>query len=171
MPATYRARPKAWRIALAFVITPGLASLALACALPLYAGLPDLWDRIARTAPIYAIFGAYPPTIILGLPLYLALKERLQPTVLNCAGVGAVTAALPSLVLNLLANPTYAYSGGHVTHSNGMRTLWGWFDLATGVGWMALVGALTGAAFWLVAVCGTRLSRSLLASFTPGSDL
>ena len=171
MPVTACASPRAWRIALAFIVTPGLASLGLACAMPLYAGLPDLWDRIVRTALMYAMFGAYPPTIVLGLPLYLALKERLRPTLLNCAWAGAVTAALPPLLLGLIANPTYAYSGGHVTHDHGMRTLWGWLDLGTGVGWMALIGTLTGVAFWLVALCGTRPSRSPPAPFAPGSGL
>lgn len=118
-------RPKAWRVLLAFSVAPGLASLALAWAQPLYAGLPDLWSRVARSTFLYAFFGAYPLTILFGLPLYFTIRGRLKPTLLNCSWAGTVTAAAPCLLLGLLFNPDYAFSNGHVTHEHGMKTLWG----------------------------------------------
>lgn len=172
MPILTPVRPKPWRVALAFLITPGFASLILAAVMPHYDGLP-VFDRVLRTAFLFAVFGAYPPTVVVGVPLYLILKDRLAPSLFHCGWAGAVTAALPTLCIQLAANPTYAYSGGHVTHDHGMRTLWGWVELTQVTSWMALVGALTGAAFWLIAVCGTRQPRTaadvhLSSALAPG---
>ncbi|MFN7619357.1 MAG: hypothetical protein ACK5RN_04410 [bacterium] len=147
-------RPPFWRLALAFIVVPGAAALAMAIQQPLYAGLPDFWDRVFRTALINAVVGAYPAALVLGVPAYLLFKKRLRPTVLNCAAVGAVIAALPWLLLGLLSSPDYAYSNGHVTHQNGHITLWGLFDLAVFTGWIGLLGAGAGVLFWLITVPG-----------------
>lgn len=149
-------RPPFWRLALAFMIVPGAAAFAMAVQQPLYAGLPDFWDRVVRTALINAVVGAYPAALVLGVPAYLLLRRRLRPTVLNCAAVGAVIAAIPWLLLGLLLSPDYAYSSGHVTHQNGQITLWGLFDLSVFTGWIGLLGAGAGVLFWLITVPGGR---------------
>lgn len=147
-------RPPVWRLAIAFVIVPAIAALAMAILQPFYAGLPDFWDRVFRTAVTNAVFGAYPIALVLGVPAYLVFRKRLRPTILNCAAVGAAVAALPWLLLGLLFSPDYAYSNGHVTHQNGHITLWGLFDLAVFTGWIGLFGAGAGVLFWLITVPG-----------------
>lgn len=149
-------RPPFWRLALAFIVVPGAAALAMAIQSPLYAGLPDFWDRVFRTALMNAVFGAYPAALVLGVPAYFLFRKRLRPTVINCAAVGAVTAALPWLLLGLLSSPDYAYSNGHVTHQNGHMTLLGLIDLFVFTGWIGLFGAGAGVLFWLITVPGAH---------------
>ena len=149
-------RPPFWRLALAFIVVPGASALAMAIQQPFYAGLPDFWDRVFRTALINAVVGAYPAALALGVPAYLLLRKRLRPTVLNCAAVGAMIAALPWLLLGLLFSPDHAYSNGHVAHQNGHITLWGLFDLSVVTGWIGLLGAGSGVLFWLITVPGAH---------------
>ncbi|NZD62133.1 hypothetical protein HX900_13550 [Rhizobium sp. WYCCWR 11290] len=149
--------PPWWRVVAAFVLVPLLVALVLACFQPLYAGLPNLAERIRRTAIFYAFFGSYPATILFGVPAYFFLKSRVRATALNCAATGAVVAPFPWLLLGLFSNPDYAYSDGHVTHHNGMKTLWGWVDLLTGVGEFAALGAFAGLVFWCIAMAGVKV--------------
>jgi hypothetical protein len=149
-------RPPFRRLALAFIVAPGAAALVMAILQPLYAGLPDFWDRVFRTALINAVVGGYPAALILGVPAYLLLRKRLRPTILNCAAVGAVIAALPWLLLGLFFSPEYAYSNGHVTHQNSHITLWGLFDLSVLTGWIGLLGAGAGVLLWLITVAGAH---------------
>ena len=159
-------RPPIWRLAIAFVIVPAVAALAMAIQQPLYAGLPDFWDRVFRTAVVNAVVGAYPAALVLGVPAYLVFRKRLRPTVLNCSVVGAAVAALPWLLLGLISSPDYAYSNGHVTHQNGHLTLWGLVDLAIFTGWIGLFGAGAGVLFWLITVPGARRTAPPAASET-----
>ena len=149
-------RPPFWRLALAFIVVPGAAALVMALQQPLYAGLPDFWERVFRTAVINAVVGAYPAALVLGVPAYLLFRKRLRPTALNCAAVGGVIAALPWLLLGLLSSPDYAYGNGHITHQDGRITLWGLFDLFVFTGWIGLFGAGAGVLFWLITVPGAQ---------------
>lgn len=146
-----RAQPATWRIALAFLLAPAAAALVYACLTPLYGGLPDLADRVWRTFLLYLLLGAYPAAVVLGLPLFFALKGFLNPTPLNCALVGAIIAAVPWLLLGLLSSPNYAYSNGHVTHENGAITFAGLLDLGVFVAQLAALGFFAGLVFWFVA--------------------
>jgi hypothetical protein len=148
-----------WRVAAAFVITPLMAALALACFQPAYDGLASLADRILRTTILYAVFGVYPTTAVLGVPAFLFLKDRVRASPLNCAATGAVIASLPWLTLGLISNTEFAFSNGHVTHQNGSMTWWGWLDLLISVGEIAAVGALAGIFFWCIAAAGAKPSR------------
>lgn len=151
------ARPPLWRILAAFAGAPFAAALLLACVQPAYDGLPSMVDRILRTFLLYLIIGACPPTVLVGLPAYLVLRKRLRPTALNCGLVGAAVASLPWLFLAIvLPGPDYAFDGGHVTVEHGQKTLWGWLDLLTAMGWLALLGAFAGLIFWVIAAAGWK---------------
>jgi hypothetical protein len=125
--------------------------------MPAYGGLPNIADRVYRTFLIYLFIGAWPPTILVGAPTYLVLRNRLRPTTLNCVLAGAVVASLPWLLLAVvLPGADYSYDGGHVTVEHGQKTLWGWLDLATATGSLALVGAFAGFVFWVIAAAGWK---------------
>ena len=120
--------PPWWRLVLGFAIAPLIASVTLACIMPLYAGLPNFLTRVAQTAWIYALFGGYPPTIVLGVPAYLVLRRRVAPSVINCALVGSIIAATPWIILGMRSKATYAYSNNHVTVQDSVMTWWGLLD-------------------------------------------
>jgi hypothetical protein len=114
-------------------------------------------DRIVRSFVMYLIFGACPPTVLVGLPTYLVLRKRLRPTPLNCALAGSAVASLPWLLLDvILPGADYAFDGGHVTVEHGQKTLWGWLDLAMASGSFALLGAFAGVVFWVIAAGGWK---------------
>src|SRR5580658_5529325 len=130
------AQPPLWRVLAAFAGAPLAAALILACIQPAYDGLPSPADRIFRTFLLYLIIGAIPPTVLVGIPVYLVLRKRLRPTPLNCALAGAVVASLPWLILAVvLPGADYASIGRHVTVEHGQRTVWWWLDLGAAMGW------------------------------------
>lgn len=153
-------RPPRWRVVAAFLLAPALASVVVASVAPLYAGLPSLNERIISTAFIYAVIGAYPPTLVLGVPAYLILRKRVAPTIWACAFVGAVVAAAPWVVVASLANPDFASVDGRATVVHGVKTLWGWLGVAKTAGMLGLCGAAGGALFWLVAAAGVQASKA-----------
>ena len=145
-------QPPLWRVVLAFMLTPAVAATGLACFMPAYDGLPDYWDRVQRTALTFALFGGYPATLVLGLPAYLFLRSRVRATALNCATTGALIASAPWFVLGMMSLPDWAEVGGQATVRNGTMTMYGWINLFQFVGSIALVGAVAGLVFWLLAV-------------------
>lgn len=145
-------RPPFWRLALAFIVVPGAAALLMAILQPLYAGLSSYWDRVFGTALVYAVVGAYPAAIVLGVPAYLLVRNRLRPTIINCAMVGAIVASLPWLVLALISSPDYASYGDSVTYENGRITVAGLFHLFIEMGQICIFGAGAGVLFWLITV-------------------
>lgn len=151
--------PPTWRIVAAFLIVPALASMAVAVVMPLYAGLPDVSERILRTAVMYALFGAYPPTLVLGLPAFLFLKRRVSPTIWACALVGAIVASLPWVSVASLSNPDFASVDGRAIVVHGVKTLWGWIEVIKMAGMFGACGAVGGGLFWLVAAAGTQPSK------------
>lgn len=152
--------PPLWRVLLAFVVAPTLVALVLAVVSSIYDGGPYLWERLWRSAILFSVF-AVAQGLVVGVPLYLLLRNRLNATPFNCALAGAVVAALPWLVINLLTpGPEYAYGGGHITDQNGHRTLAGWLDIAMSLGWLALMGLCAGLVFWLVAAAGLKRQQA-----------
>ena len=144
---------------MAFFIAPSFTAFAIACFWTGYDGLPDWWERIYRSTFLYLLFGL-PQALLFGVPVYFLLRNRVRPTLLNCSLTGAAIASLPWLALNLLVSgPDYAFSGGHITDQNGHKTLAGWLDLATGIGWLALAGLFSGLVFWFVAAAGTNIEK------------
>lgn len=145
------ASPAAWRVAVAFVAAPLVVAVGLAWAEPPYGG-PDRMRRVVEAGIAYALVGAYPPALLLGVPAFLALRRRLRPTALNCMLVGAAVAALPWLLLGpLLPGSDDATIMGRATRIDGRTTPWGWFLLARFVAMTAGAGAVGGAVFWLTA--------------------
>jgi hypothetical protein len=159
MPKSPHTQPPVWRVAAAFAIAPLAASLVYALMAPAYAGLPRFSDRVIRTAMVY-LFGAYPQSLLLGVPALLALRKRLRPTPVTCGLVGAIIASAPWLILGMLTTADYSYDDGHVTAVHGQKTFWGWVDLADFTGQLATLGALGGVVFWMIAAAGRRPANS-----------
>jgi len=152
--------PPWWRALLAFAIAPAIAALAFSCASPLYAGLTDVVERIWRTFQVVVVVGGYFPTLIFGVPIFVFLRRRLNPTLLNCTLIGAGIAGLPWLLLALLPFADSASIDGRATIVDHHLT---WFGLWMGTKVAALIGlfgALAGAAFWLIAASGLRKARN-----------
>jgi hypothetical protein len=147
--------PPTWRIVAGFLVAPLVAALAMAFVEPLFNGLP-FSERVYRTTIVYCVFGAYPSTVILGLPAFFLLRRRVRASPINCALAGACVAALPWLVLWLVSTPDYSFDGGHVAVANGHTTGWGWIELVEMLLEMPAFGGLAGAAFWLVASAGVE---------------
>lgn len=146
-----RTYPSIWRVILAFVVVPGAAALLMAIVMPAYEGITDPLERIWRSAVAFAVFGAYPPAFIIGLPAFFMLRRHVDATIINCAATGAVVAALPWLVLALLSRPDNASIGGRSTVINGSLTAYGWLMNFYYVGQIALLGTIAGALFWFIA--------------------
>lgn len=125
---------------------------------PLYAGLPTTTERLIASAKLYALVGAYPPTLLLGVPAYFVLRRHFAPRLLACALAGAGVAAIPWLLLVLAARPTTASIGGRATVIDGQYTAYGWLVNGSFLGEIALVGCAAGLVFW--AIAGSRFSQS-----------
>ncbi len=153
--------PLVWRIVLAFALVPGIAALALASTMPLYAGLDSYFERVWRTAIVFAIV-AYPVEIVIGLPTFLVLQRRVAATWLNCALAGAFVAALPWLVIVLLGpSADQASIGGRPTVIDGRYTVYGLLGGLQFVGTIAIAGATAGVAFWVVAAANWKRRTSI----------
>ena len=150
-----RTAPNPLRLIAAFVFVPGLAAFVLATVQPGYAGLP-YFEAVLRSALLFAIFGAYPSTLIFGVPIYLVLRKNLRATISNCAAAGAFVAALPWFLLGVLASPDQASTNGRATVVDGRMTAYGWLELGQFLLILGAVGAVAGALFWLIAVAGDR---------------
>lgn len=148
--------PPWWPVAAGFVLAPAISALAFSILNPMYAGLPDVSVRIWKTFPLVAIVGGYLPALVFGLPAYLFLRRRLRPTVLSCAIVGAIVAALPWALLTLLPAAQEASIDGRPTVLNGHLTWFGLYEGAKLVGQIGVFGCLGGVAFWLISTAGQR---------------
>ena len=151
--------PPLWWVALAFIVAPLV--VAVAFAFSAQAGTePEAWlQRAINTLLLILMFGAYPPTLLVGVPVYVFLRRRVRPTAFNCALAGLFVAGLPTLVLALIPSPAGSYSYGQNMQAfivNGQRTALGWLSELEHFGVMCALGAVTGLVFWLVAVAGTR---------------
>lgn len=155
-----RTYPPAWRIIAAFVLVPAASALLMAILMPAFDGISDPLERVWRTAVIFALFGAYPTTLILGVPAFFMLRRHFDPKLINCVLTGAVVAALPWLILTTLSQPDSASIGGRSTVIDGSLTPYGWLTNLTFVGQIGALGAVGGSLFWLIAAAGSRVGRS-----------
>ena len=146
--------PSRLRVALAFVTAPSMAALLMAIAMPAYDGMESNLERIWLTAKIYALVGAYPTALLLGIPAYFLLRKRLKPTWVNCALVGGAVAALPWLLLTALPTADHSSVGGRATIIDGHTTSYGWLVNLQSVGTIAVFGAIAGGVFWLTTMGG-----------------
>ena len=149
-----RPLPPAWRLILGFILGPAVAALIFATASPLYAGLTSFLDRVLGTF-VAACWVVYPITAVLGLPLYLALRNRAKPSVFNLALAGAAVSMAPWLLL-LLVTPDEASTGNVVTVHNHIRTIAGWLEILPFMGEIALLGATAGLVFWCCVTLGRQ---------------
>ncbi len=157
-PIADRTLPPRWRVIAGFIVAPAAVAIVLAAVAPLYAGLDSYGERVWRTAPAYGLFGGYTPALVFGVPAYMLLAQRVTPTPLRCALVGAVVAALPWSFLSIGSMPDQASIDDRATVVDGVQTIYGWLEAGKFVGGIALVGALTGLLFWLIAAAGTGVT-------------
>ncbi|TFU00054.1 hypothetical protein EUV02_15515 [Polymorphobacter arshaanensis] len=154
-----RTFPPLWRVIVGFIVVPALAAFVLAYFMPAYDGLTNATERVLRTAIMYALFGAYPPTILIGIPAYFALRNRFDLNLLNCSMVGAALAALPWILISLVSSPDQASTDGRPTVVAGSMTAFGWLSLAQFVGQIAVFGALGGGFFWAIVAAGSGTGK------------
>ena len=150
-----RADPPIWRVVAAFLIAPGAAAFLM----PAFDGINAPIERIWRSAVVFGLFGAYPTTLIIGLPAFFLLRQHFAPKLINCSLTGAVVAALPWFILSVLSQPDSASIDGRATVTNGSLTAYGWLTNLTFIGQIALLGAVGGLLFWLIAAAGSRASN------------
>jgi hypothetical protein len=141
------------RIALGFLLAPlaGILVLSLFVCLSGPNALGHAASCIGDTFPFLTwvgLFCAYPPTLLLGVPLFFVLKRynQVRPVPLALAGlvVGAAAAALFFLI--------------EEKFSIKLMVQWVPFAMRAGVGW---AGPIAGLAFWGVAVFrNTVLTRA-----------
>lgn len=150
--------PNAFRLVAAFVAAPTVAASALAVVQPGYFGLPYI-EAVYRTAVSYALFGAYPLTIIFAVPAYFILRKRVRAKIVNCALTGAIIAALPWFFIGAFGRTGNAWTNDRPTLIDGQLTAYGWAELALIMLLIGAAGAIAGAVFWLVAVGGKQTRR------------
>jgi len=144
-----------WRVIAAFVVAPLPVAISFAFAAMGDEPLGQV-HRFLATLFLGLVFFAYPAVVLLAIPAYLFLRRRVRPTWVNCALAGTAVTVLPWLVLTLLATPESEFGGGHFTVEHGNRTIWGWLDVMRSVGMVAVMGAITGLVFWIVAALGAK---------------
>lgn len=149
--------PPVWRIIPAFILAPAVPAFLHASG-TLYDGIPN--GSYLKTATATLIVGGYLPALLVGLPLLLVLKGRVRPSFLTVTACGGLISSAPWALLALLIRPDGASMGGHQTVIDGQYTLWGWIELGRWAGEQFLLGAIGGAAFWLIAVAGWRPVRA-----------
>jgi hypothetical protein len=152
--------PPAWRVVLGFIIAPASAALLMAAWMPGYDGLPPL-QAFWNSAWLYAVIGAYPPTILLGVPAYFALRRHVRATLRNCMLVGA---ALPFFTWGLFSvlppSAEWESVGGKAIVIDGHRTLYGWELVGRDLIVLAAFGAAAGLVFGFIVVGWRRRSAS-----------
>lgn len=127
-------QPSGRRLAAAFVAAPLAALLALAVAMAAVARDPQAGLAIA----VFGLVFAAPATLMLGAPLWFAIRHRVRATAGRCAAAGALIGGAPPLLLTLP-------SVGQVT---GPDDLIGALFVPVGA---VAAGALGGVVFWAVA--------------------
>ncbi|WP_373689376.1 hypothetical protein, partial [Rhizobium leguminosarum] len=109
-----------------------------------------------QTTAVVAFFGAYPPTVVLGIPLILYFRGRVRASLANCATVGASIATFPWFCLTIFFGPDKAYTNDHITYQNGMMTWWGLLEAVELLTEIAAFGIAAGGLFWLIAAAGIK---------------
>jgi hypothetical protein len=133
-------KPQAWRIVLGFLVAPFVAAVLLSA---LNRDPTILWPAL--------IYGAYPATIVIGIPLYFALRNLVPPRLWILMLAGGFVAAFPWALL-LLSPPDQASVGNCVAVVDGRTTWCGMLQNAGFLGYIFAFGALGGLVFWLCAV-------------------
>lgn len=153
--------PPGWRVALGFVVAPGVASVLMAAFEIVQRDAANLPGYLWGLSVLVAAVGAYPAALILGIPAYLTLRHRAAPRMPYCAITGALVAVLPWFFLIFAGpNPDYASQGGIPTVIDSWRTAYGWQMAGHLLLQIATVGFVGGCVFWLIAVPRRRRMTS-----------
>ncbi len=110
--------------------------------------LAQAWFIVVASFIVGAILAAG-HMLLLGLPLYGLLSLRWQLRWWSAAIGGFLVGGLPYLVL-LNNSGEYSQVGDTVLSEHGRYTAAGWSQLFEMCGWLGLIGALAGLAFWAV---------------------
>jgi hypothetical protein len=112
-----------------------------------------IWVRIGHFA-IICIMTTTAYVLLLGVPAFLLLRWKHAIRWWSSAGAGLLLGALPLAIwawpLRYSQPNSTAFYGGVQIVRNGVPTLAGWFQYASGVGFLGLLGAIGGISFWLV---------------------
>lgn len=135
-PWPSRAYPPAWKVIAGFIVAPACAAFFLAALMPGYDGLPP-FERFWQAAWLYAVIAAYPPTIVLGIPAYFALRRQVAANIRNCALVGATLPFAPWGLLVLI---------------DGAQAFDAWRPVAMTLVALTASGAIGGVVFGLIVV-------------------
>jgi hypothetical protein len=143
-------QPKPWRVALGFLVAP-----LVPAALWLLPGL--LYGATAASygsfVILIAVYAAYPPTLLLGLPTYFVLRRWIRPRFMTILLVAGLIAAVPwSALLLMLPNPQDAWTGACHTVVDGRTTWCGYLEGMKFIGLVFGLGAIAGAVFWTCVV-------------------
>jgi hypothetical protein len=162
-------------IALGSATLLAAAAATIVAFVPAALGIEEPWNIVVVSQLLgllrLTFIVALAHAIILGLPLFLALRSRFAVGIVTCAlggfGVGAIGIALLGLLGMFFGGSYNASSGGVPTIVNGVPTLAGLVEYAAGVGEMGLVGLAGGLAFWLA----MRLSGQLTSQPSAEASL
>lgn len=135
IPQPVTPQPSGRRLAAAFVAAPLAAVLALAVAMAAVAGDPQAGVAIAVFG---SVLFAGPATLMLGVPLWFAIRHRVRATAGRCAAAGAVIGGAPPLLMMLPS----------ISQVTGPHDLVGALFVPVGA---VAAGALGGVVFWAVA--------------------
>jgi hypothetical protein len=97
----------------------------------------ELFGGLSALLWLSMLLGAGPATVLVGLPIYFALRGRVRATLLLCCVIGAIVGVLPLLAWRAIAGD---WAGAAFT----------WQDIVA-LASPATAGAAGGAAFWLIA--------------------
>jgi hypothetical protein len=147
-------QPKPWRLLLGFLMAP-IAPATLLALWPVLLGTeqPDV-AAIARTMFAVLVYGGIPAVLVLGVPLYLALRRRLYPRLATIVAAGGLIAVLPWLVLVMWSAQvaSYAEVDSCVSVIDGVRTWCGYLEVMKFLAMIFGLGAVGGLTFWLCVV-------------------
>jgi len=143
-------QPKSWRVAVGFLVAPLVpAALWLLPGLAFGASIAGYSSFVI----VVTVYAAYPAVILLGVPIFFALRRRIRPRLMPILFVGGLIAAAPwSVLLLLLPNPQDAWIGGCHTVVDAKTTLCGYAEGLKFIGLVFGLGAIGGAAFWICVV-------------------
>ncbi len=111
---------------------------------------------------LVVLVGGYLPSLVFGVPLYLALRRHLPPRLPLVMSLGGLVAALPPLLVLLFGSEPGGTVGGHTLAI--VDLAFGWSGLGPGTAFVATcfgLGLCGGFVFWLV------LASSFGQMFTP----
>jgi len=139
-----------WRVALAFLFAPVVpAALFVLVASPsgLQEALTDL--RFWQFVLLIAVVAGYPPSLLIGLPLYFALKRRAQADWWLAALAGGACAAIPWV---------YLLVWGGLFDGLALEKLVPFIAFSSIVFGLGLIG---GFSFWIIAMSGGKPRKTI----------